>query len=943
MSQYRRTTQSIISNGSIFKCVLRRLGTYLLFMHIAIGITWGASNFKIDSIHIIGLERLSKEAVLHQLPYHVGDWFDVSKSDELLKILYKTQWFKSVRIERQGASLKLILEEQPIISQITLKGDHSVPQDALDKSLKELGLIEGGFYNPSALELLKKTLIYQYALLGKHAVKINTVVEPETPRVVKKSKTIVDAEASKINTVTDSVASSIVKIVVNIDIGPTLKFSSIRLWGPKDAYGVRKKLAFEESRILEELPVTASHALFALMRDKSKQCTALVRQQALVSLIQFYKNHGYADVKVNANWLSITPDYRYADWIIELTEGVPYKIKNYRILGESYGLTEKQLKTLLHFKQGDTYSEKAITRTKNAIQKHFGRAHYIFAKAKITPHFDHKAQCVSLAIQIEPGEKTYVRRVNIEGNRYIREDILHSLMLQPEASAASKEDFDESEQNLLQSRLVDHVSIDPVKVGSANDQVDLAVKVHEVPRKFVGMNPLGLDFGDNGIIWHTDLNLENTLGSSHIFHVKAAKTPYLFNAELSHSGNYIDVLGFKGLGYHMRADWTNYQKWDYTSWFKRSPYIRSMNDHIHSFTDVMNSIGEAISHLWTEKAEKALPSPEEGKSNSTSEQQNTTTEEDKTVERSKFEFDSWRLAGDIDIPTSWQIGKFWRLSVERRSRYFSLSEKNKDYAQQIKSFFDNYGKQVDQWIFQLGRHHDQLRRHIFYPIRGSQFHLSGQCVFSRVGELDKNIFKRIVWWDNPKPLHYFKLNYSSSHFWNLGSEDNFYDTTIGLRCELGVGQQWSGGGLPFFDAYYSGRVYGYEYDSLGPQDNLNKMLGGSLLFKAQVMWFLPKPLSGRVLRIANLAWPYRSNIFLQMANVWELNSFSSLKDPAFFGKYNFPFVCSVGGALEVTLQLPIVGITLPGFISFAAPIFDGRVQAGGEKRYFTFGMDFMMG
>jgi hypothetical protein len=130
------------------------------------------------------------------------------------------------------------------------------------------------------------------------------------------------------------------------------------------------------------------------------------------------------------------------------------------------------------------------------------------------------------------------------------------------------------------------------------------------------------------------------------------------------------------------------------------------------------------------------------------------------------------------------------------------------------------------------------------------------------------------------------------------------------------------------------------------------MLGGDLLLKGQLMWFLPKPLNGNFIKGANLAWPYRSSLFLQVGNVYTIDGLSSIQQK---GYHDFPLALSVGGAFEVILRVPMVGV-LPAYVSFAWPILSGtcipekeRGKQGiryfnGEERiqYFSFGLNFIM-
>jgi outer membrane protein assembly complex protein YaeT len=922
MKQCSPTANSVYPIRSKFKRIVHILGMVLLCMTATRAAAWGTGNFKVDAIQISGLRGLSQKAVLHQLPLQVGDWFDESKSEELIKRLYATQWFEEVKLTRRGARLEVAVVERPIISQVIFKGNHGIPEDSLDKMLREFGLAGGEFFNPSTLEFLKKSLIHGYAEAGKYAAKIES-------SVIKQSE-------------------GIVKILVNIDPGATLQFTSIRLLGSQ---------AFTEKRLLAALPVT-SNRWWGLIEGKLVHCTATTRKQALIALQRFYENQGYADIKIKADQLIVTADRRHADWIIELTEGPIYKIGHYRILGETYGLTEEHLKTLIRFKSGDTYSKRAILRTEHEMKRHFGKEGYISANVSLVPHFDRKKNCVNFSIQIERGEKTYVRHINILGNQYIQDRVLRHFVLQQEASVASVDDIDDSKQNLLQSGLVEQANIEHVQVIRAKDQVDLDVHISEPARK-VSMTPLGFDFGADGSRWHTDFGVENPFGTGEDIHFKMKKFARDISTELSYKKKIADVFGLQGVKYHIRAHYhnANWTSKAFGNFFNQSPYVRSMQDHTYYLGDCVGYLyGSMKSYLQTTFAHATsdttgLPSSSNETPDSRQAQndaQSTENEQSEPpIERAQFDFDSWGGRFYLDLPRG-KLGDFWQIGAELRSRSFHLPDKGKrqKISTQITDFLDQYGGQVYQGILRGGRYARQLKgSNLYFPTGGSESNFLVSLALTQIGKsgiLENGLRS---WWKTTQPLHYFKIDYSGSHFWNLVAEDSLRDHIFGLRWHLGMGQRFSGGSLPFFDTYYSGRFYGYQDDSLGPQDSLKKMLGGSLLMKAQIQYCVPKPFSGDFLPIARIAWPYRSSIFLQVGNVYEFNNISSLLKKKYT---DFPVALSGGVAFELLLRVPMLGV-FPGYVSLSVPILSGKVSSeqddklSGKKertQYFNIGLSF---
>ena len=96
----------------------------------------------------------------------------------IVRALYKTGFFKDVRLEKRGDVLVVVVTERPAISEISFSGNKSIESDALKEGLKEVGLAEGRSFDRSVLERIEKELERQYYNEGKYAVKLTSTVTP---------------------------------------------------------------------------------------------------------------------------------------------------------------------------------------------------------------------------------------------------------------------------------------------------------------------------------------------------------------------------------------------------------------------------------------------------------------------------------------------------------------------------------------------------------------------------------------------------------------------------------------------------------------------------------------------------------------------------------------------------------------------------------------------
>ncbi len=134
--------------------------------------------FTVDNIKVEGLQRISAGTVFNYLPLKVGDSVDDRAVSKSIRELYKTGFFKDVRLEQDGNSLIVFVIERPAIADIEFDGNKDIDTEELTKALKQIGFAEGRVYDKSILQRVVEELKRQYYARGKYAVRIDTVVTP---------------------------------------------------------------------------------------------------------------------------------------------------------------------------------------------------------------------------------------------------------------------------------------------------------------------------------------------------------------------------------------------------------------------------------------------------------------------------------------------------------------------------------------------------------------------------------------------------------------------------------------------------------------------------------------------------------------------------------------------------------------------------------------------
>jgi len=136
---------------------------YVSFIYLFLQMNvYAVQEFVIEDIRVEGLQRITPGTVFNYLPMKVGDTYDDQLSAEAVRALFKTGFFKDVRLERDGGILVIILEERPSIASITLSGNEDIRSEDLIDSLRQIGFAEGRAFDRLQLEKLEQELRRQY-------------------------------------------------------------------------------------------------------------------------------------------------------------------------------------------------------------------------------------------------------------------------------------------------------------------------------------------------------------------------------------------------------------------------------------------------------------------------------------------------------------------------------------------------------------------------------------------------------------------------------------------------------------------------------------------------------------------------------------------------------------------------------------------------------------
>lgn len=456
---------------------MRRIAGLFLFLSLLVG-GWApqpaaAESFVVKDIRLEGLQRISAGTVFNYLPIKVGDTIDQTDTAEAIRVLFKTGFFKDVRVERDGSTLVISVVERPSIAEITFQGNESIETDALLDSLKQVGFAQGRPFNRSVFDQVEQELRREYFNLGKYAVKIESTVTP--------------LERNRVS------------VRFDISEGRVAKIKNINIVGNE---------VFDDDDLLDEFKLKPSglFTLFSSADQYSRQKLAA----DLETLRSYYLDRGYINFSVDSTQVSVTPDKKHVFITVNVTEGKQYTISDIKLAGDLI-VPQQELFDLVTVHRGEKFSRKDVTQTSTKLTERLGKDGYAFANVNAIPEIDEENKTVALTFFVDPGKRVYVRRVNFSGNTKTRDEVLRREMRQIEGGWIDTSAVERSKVRLERLGYFEEVNVETPAVPGTTDQVDVNFNVVERPS---GSLLAGVGFSQTqGIVFSTSVTQDNFLGT----------------------------------------------------------------------------------------------------------------------------------------------------------------------------------------------------------------------------------------------------------------------------------------------------------------------------------------------------------------------------------------------------------------------------------------------
>lgn len=392
---------------------------------------------KILEVRVKGNQIISTAIILNQMKSRKDTPLVQTDVNEDLKRLYKTGYFRDIRIEveeeAEGYRLVVLVDEKPIVRQIILDGFATFDEDDLRKELK---ILEGQILDEKIVKEGVEAVRKKYRSKGFRFVEVESEMD-----VNEKTK-----EAT---------------LFVHILEGEKYKIKEIRLEGVE---------AFRTKKIRKLMKTKKDTWITSGVFNEDKFQKDLDRIQL------FYQQEGYLDVKV-APQFEYDPERRKIIITIQVEEGTHYVTGEIKIQGAEL-FPESEIWQSLEMLPGTTYSQYYLANDIDRIRKYYFERGYVDARVIPDVNLNRDTGKVDVTYKIHEGDLYFVDKVIVRGNTKTKDIVIRrELRIRP-GDKIDGEKIRKSIQRLENLDFFEEVTHD-MEPGSASNRKDVVFRVKE--------------------------------------------------------------------------------------------------------------------------------------------------------------------------------------------------------------------------------------------------------------------------------------------------------------------------------------------------------------------------------------------------------------------------------------------------------------------------------
>jgi len=441
---------------------------------------------KISAIHVLGNKYVTAQAILNNIPFKIGETFNPQKTSQLIKNLYNTLLrFRDITVYARNIGdnlieLYIVVQEKKLLKDVEFIGNKELSDKDIKSKIKfsEIPAIDKEELKKYALEIKKI-----YLEKGYHQTEIETDLQIEGDQAIAIFK------------ITEHEKATVKRIL----------------------FTGNKNVSAKE---LREIMFTREDWLLGFM-DKSGSYHPERLEGDKQVIEQHYQNRGYLTAKVTDVDININPKTQNVTLTFEIKEGDIYCFNEIKApIPQGETISEEWCLYQVPIRKGQYYSREAIVEAIKRLEQIWGNQGYIFANIEPSIQPDEDKKTVNVSFYVELGNKIFLNKITIKGNKKTHDKIIRRKLLLDEGELLTQFKMDVSKDRIESLGFFDArdgVNWKTVRVDENHADLDLMLKETKTGRFHMklGFGGAGTDFRvpTSGISVGAELADTNLFGS----------------------------------------------------------------------------------------------------------------------------------------------------------------------------------------------------------------------------------------------------------------------------------------------------------------------------------------------------------------------------------------------------------------------------------------------
>jgi outer membrane protein insertion porin family len=265
---------------------------------------------------------------------------------------------------------------------------------------------------------------------------------------------------------------------------------------------IRKKLYSREDGIWQSL---------GLMRGNRFTKSNLAYDQMLLEY--FYKDQGFPDAKVDID-ISGSPESGQAKVLVNINEGIRYRISSVAVLGLMGQEEEKVLSIVSGLRPGDYFKHSTNERIKQDVKSYFANSGYPYAQELDTLFKNERDSTMAVKITIIKRDLVAFGNLVVDSTIITQRKVFEREVVFKRGDVYKRDKLFESQQRLIRTNLFGYVSLQSPDSMSQRDSLmpDFRVNALERPPKYVNFGAGATQDKEKDFLW----SVSGTLGNRNI-------------------------------------------------------------------------------------------------------------------------------------------------------------------------------------------------------------------------------------------------------------------------------------------------------------------------------------------------------------------------------------------------------------------------------------------